>query len=405
MKRSIKSIFNNLSIYLISVLIVAFVAMILTFEQRLSFQKVDNLNEQKRLLSELMKLPEDEVDLALIALNAKSTQLTLNIQKLQSMQNYNFTDNFIFHNTQEYETDLANLMALVLNFNKAANEHYLTQENDEKLLFEYEQNLHKAYEETTAFIDKLVFKNITYDQKKFDVAELSMIVTFILALIATFWYKNRLLHIYKDLEYLFQIEKSKMDYTIFSIEADAIALRMNRKSLTTDNPSMIDPITGINNHKGMLSSYSQKKDLKTSNFTSVAVLEIDNFSKTKRSFSQELTQAILKKVAYTISLHEQPIDVIARSDYNQFTLIFSRTSKEQCYKDTDLVRQSIAELKFNLPNQESSAITVSGGFIIKPHNTTLEEAMKQAKEILAYAQKTTTNKVLQMRDIAEKDLS
>lgn len=259
MKRSIKSIFNNLSIYLMSVLFVAFVAMILTFEQRLSFEKVENLNHQKRLLSELMRLPENEIDLALIALNAKSTQLTLNVQKLQSMQNYNFTDNIIFSNSQEYENDLLKLMELVTQFNKAAQVHYLSQENDDQLLLEYQQNLQKAYSEVVKEIDSIIFKNIAYDQQKFNVAELSMIVAFILGLIATFWYKNRLTHIYKDLEYLFQIEKSKMDYTIFSIEADAIALRMNRKTLTTDNPSMIDPITGINNHKGMLSSYSQKK--------------------------------------------------------------------------------------------------------------------------------------------------
>jgi len=77
---------------------------------------------------------------------------------------------------------------------------------------------------------------------------------------------------------------------MYSLEADAIYMRMNRKAVVTDNPTMIDPVTGINNHKGMLSSYSNKKNLKDSNFTSVTILEIDNFSKTKRTFSQELTQ-------------------------------------------------------------------------------------------------------------------
>ena len=30
---------------------------------------------------------------------------------------------------------------------------------------------------------------------------------------------------------------------------------------------MIDPVTGINNNKGMINSYSNKKNLKDSNFT------------------------------------------------------------------------------------------------------------------------------------------
>jgi diguanylate cyclase (GGDEF)-like protein len=209
--------------------------------------------------------------------------------------------------------------------------------------------------------------------------------------------------IYKDIEYLYQIDKNKNAYAIFSIEADGIALRMNRKTVNSDNPNMLDPITGINNHKGMINAYSQKKNLRNSNFTAVTVFEIDNFSKSKRAFSQELTQAILKKVAYTISLHEQPVDVIARTDYNQFTLIFSRISKEQAFKDVDLIRESIAELKFPGLEQGGTIITLSGGFIIKPNNTNLDEAMKQAKEILAYAKKTGTNRVLRTRDIAEKE--
>lgn len=181
-------------------------------------------------------------------------------------------------------------------------------------------------------------------------------------------------------------------------------MRMNRKNVTTDNPTMIDPVTDINNHKGMVNSYSNKKNLKDSNFTAVTILEIDNFSKTKRAFSQEMTQSILKKLAYTISLHEQAVDVIARTDYNQFTLILSRASKEQAFKDTELIRQSIEELKFNEPNKGPVVITVSGGFVIKPNNSNLEEAMRQAKEILHYAKSMGTNRILQTRDLAEKEI-
>ncbi len=125
--------------------------------------------------------------------------------------------------------------------------------------------------------------------------------------------------------------------------------------------------------------YSQKKNLKDGNFTSVTVLEIDNFSKANRQYPQELTQAILKKVAFTLSLFEQATDVVARTDYNQFTLIISRPTKEQCFKELELIRQSISEIKFKLPNGEYVNITVSGGFIIKPTNKMLNDAIKQAK--------------------------
>ena len=374
-------------------------------EQSLSFKKVDNLNEQKDTIASLTKLQRDDVELALIQFNGKSTHLHQQIDKLRSFHKYNFSDKYLFFNSQEYLQDLATLSSLTTAFNEAAHKYYVkTDIKDPEIEKTTKENLEQAFYNINSHINSMLFKNTAYDQEKFQIAEIVIALYFLLVLIATFWYRRRLYSIYQDIEFLYQVEKNKSTHQFFSLEADAIGLRMNRKSIHKDNPSMIDPVTEINNHKGMLSAYAQKKGLKDSNFTSVTLLEIDNFSKTKRTFSQELTQAILKKVAYTISLHEQAIDVIARTDYNQFTLIFSRPSKEQLYKDMDLIRQSISELRFNIPDKENSQITVSGGFIIKPNNTHLDEAIRQAKEILQYAKSTGTNKILQTRDMAEREL-
>jgi len=405
MKHSIKNIFKNLNIYLFFVLFVAFIAMVMTFEQRLSFNKVDNLNNQKDIILTLTKLQRDDVELALIQFNGKSIYLLQEITKMKNQYKYNFTDRFIFGNSKEYLDDLEKLRKLTTAFNNAAHEYYVkTEVKNIEIEKETKKNLDLAFLKINKHINNMLFKNTAYDQKKFQIAEVAMVVYFVLVLLATLWYRKKLYSIYKDIEFLYQIEKNKKTHTIFSLEADAIALRMNRKTQNTDNPSMLDPVTGINNHKGMINAYSQKKGLKDSNFTSVSVLEIDNFSKSKRAYSQGITQAILKKVAYTISLHEQPVDVIARTDYNQFTLILSRTSKEQAFKDVELIRQSISELRFNIPDKGSSSITISGGFIIKPNNTSLDEATKQAKEILIYAKSTGTNRILQTRDLAEREM-
>jgi len=405
MKHSVKKIFKNLNTYFIFVLFVAFLVMVLTFEQGLSFEKVNNLNNQKNTISRLTTLERNDVELALIQFNGKSIYLHQEITKLHNNYKYNFSDKYLFFNSTEYLNDLDKLSELTTAFNTAAHEYYVTTETKNKEIEkETKKNLDRAFANINNHINNMLFKNTAYDEKKFLIAKVAMATYFILVLLATFWYRNRIYYIYKDIEYLYQIEKNKKMHTIFSLEADAIALRMNRKTINTDNPSMLDPVTGINNHKGMINAYSQKKGLKDSNFTSVTILEIDNFSKSKRAFSQELTQAILKKVAYTLSLHEQPVDVIARTDYNQFTLIFSRQSKEQSFKDVDLIRQSISELRFNVPDKGSSSITVSGGFIIKPNNTHLDEAIKQTKEILIYAKNIGTNKILQTRDIAEREI-
>ena len=403
MKHSIKKIFMNLNTYLFFVLMISFLAMMLTLEQQLSFEKVNNLNKQKRIISSLTTLKKDDIELALIQFNGKSTQLLQEIDKLKNMYKYDYSDRYFFGNSEEYLSHLEQLKNYTEAFNQAAHEYYVNTKDKESREIA-NANLQNAFSNITQHINNMLIKNIQYNQAKFNLIKIATIVIFIILLFATLWYRKKLYSIYQDIEFLYQIDKNKVNHEIYSIEADAISMRMNRKNVTTDNPTMTDPVTGINNHKGMINAYSNKKNLKDSNFTAVTILEIDNFSKTKRAFSQEMTQNILKKLAYTISLHEQPVDVIARTDYNQFTLIFSRASKEQAFKDMELVRQSIEELKFNVPEKGAVTITVSGGFIIKPNNTNLDEAMRQAKEILVYAKSIGINKILQTRDLAEKHI-
>ena len=405
MKHSIKNIFKSINTYLFYILFISFITMMMTLEHQLSFEKVNNLNNQKEIIATLTKIQRDDVELALIQFNGKSTQLHQEISKLYNLNKYNYTSKYIFGNDDEYVDDLQKLSRLTTSFNDTAHEYYIERKvRNEELEKNRKLNLDNAFNAINTHINSILLKNITYSEQKFAIIEKIIILNFVLVLLATLWYRKKLYNIYKDIDFLYQIDKNKKEYDIYSLEADAIALRMNRKTVSTDNPTMLDPVTEINNYKGMLNSYSHKKGLKDSNFTSVTVFEIDNFSKSKRAFSQEITQAVLKKVAFTISLHEQPVDVIARTDYNQFTLILSRASKEQSFKEIELIRQSISELKFNIPDKGMVNVTVSGGFIIKPNNTNLEEAMKQAKEILQYAKTTGVNRTLQTRDMAEKEM-
>ncbi len=403
MKHSIKKIFQNLNTYLLFVLVAATLGLLTIFEHTLSFDKVDNLVNQKKIISSLTKLDKSDLELALILFNGKSTRLHQEIDKLRTMYKYAYMDKFLVHNEKEYLSDLDKLSELTDKFNKAAQEYYVDTKN--KILeAKAKKNLDIAFAQINKQINTILLKNIQYNEEKFKYIKYTTIVIFVLILLATIYYRRALNAIYRDIEFLQQIDKQRKNYTIYSQEIDAIALRVNRKQVTNDNPDMLDSVTEINNYKGMINDYSNKKRTQDSNFTAVTVLEIDNFSKSNRAFPQDVTQAILKKVAYTISLHQQPLDIIARTDYNQFTIILSRASKEQAYKDIELIRESIAELKFNIPNKGATQITVSGGFIIKPNNTSLEEAMKQAKEILRYAQSLGTNKIMQTRDLAQKDM-
>jgi len=371
------------------------------FEQQLSFDKINNLSHQKQILSKMASLETDDLELALIQINGSLAELKSNTNELKDIYKYSISEKYILNNKEEYFAQLNKLNSLIDSFIKNLYIYYKNLENTLKTQ-ENTNNLKTSLALLNHHIDSIILKNVSYNEEKFDIFKYFSGFSFIVIFIATLWYRKRLYFIYTDIIYLASGQNNKESYNIYTQEMDAISLRMRRKTVTTDNPILLDQVTGINNYKGLVQNYADKKDMKDSYFTAITILEIDNFSKSKRTYSQELTQAILKKIAFTLSLHEKATDVIARTDYNQFTLIFSRPSKEQAFKDADIVKQSISELNFNTP--DNTTITTTGGFIIKPNNTNLEEAMKQAKETLTAAKKIGNNKVLQTMNTSAHNL-
>ncbi|MBE0514172.1 diguanylate cyclase [Sulfurimonas sp.] len=399
MKHSIKKIFNNLSLFLLLATVFAAFGVLAAVEHSNSYEKIDNLNNQKRIISSLLSLPKGDLDLALIQFNGKSTQLLHDIDKLRNQYEFSFVERFVLSNSKEYLSDLDELSSLTREFNKRASDFYTKKNNGDK---EKEEALQKSFASLYDQINHIVFRAISYNQKKFNIHKNITFMAFALIFFMAFWYRKRLAAIYKDIEYLYDVDKK--GYEIFSQEAGAISVRIRRKPDISENPAMVDPVTGINNLKGLMSAYAEKKNIKEKNYTSVTVFEIDNFSKTNRVYSQELTQNILKKVAFTASLHKQSADVIARTDYNQFTVVLSRESKELSYKDADIIRQSVSELKLTSPELGPIKIKLSGGFVIKPNHVSLEEAIKQAKKVLDYAKETGGDKISQIKDLAHSEL-
>ncbi|MCK9453630.1 MAG: diguanylate cyclase [Sulfurimonas sp.] len=399
MKHSIKKIFQNLSFFLLLAVVFAAIGVLVTVEHSNSYAKIESLNNQKRIISSLTSMPKENLDLSLIQFNGKSAQLLNDIDKLRNQYDYSLVEKYVLLNSQEYLADLDKLSLLTKEFNKKAIELYTNKSSNIK---EKEEELKKSFDSLFEQINSMIFKNISYNQAKFDIHKNVTYLAFVLIFLVALWYRRRLNAIYKDIEYLYNVDTK--GYEPFSQEAGAISMRIRRKPDVSENPKMIDPVTGINNIKGMISSYAEKKNLKEKNFTSVTVIEIDNFSKTNRVYSQELTQTILKKVAFTISLHKQAADVVARTDYNQFTIILSRENKEQSFRDVDIIRQSISELKLASPELGAIKIKLSGGFVIKPNHVLLEESIKQAQKILDYAKESGGDRICQVKDLAHSEL-
>ncbi len=396
MKSSIKSIFNNIILFLSLLTIVSIVAILFTIDQNNSFEKVDILNEEKNILKELLQIDQKDKEIALIQYNGKSTELNYQMQKLHQLYRYDLLGQYILHTSKEYLSQLNKLTQLINTYNTELLSYLESNKQDKDIAFKRLQN---SFTVINDHISNIIFQNINYNKAKQKFIYQLALAIFVFIFITSIIFYKKLSNIYKDIQFLQLPGANIQNYQPKTTEADAIYLRMKRKTTKNLDASHLDPVTGINNNKGLASSYADKKSLKENNFTALALLEVDTFSKTKRTFPQEFTQIVLKKIATIISMYEQATDVIGRTDYNQFTVILSRSSKERAFKEIDQMRQSIAELNLVTATKVPVKITISGGFYIKPNNVSLSNALLETKSILDFAKQNGGNNISQKKDI------
>lgn len=400
MKQSIKAIFSSIFFSIISLAVVALVLIIISLDYNNSYEKIQNIYQQKAIAIEILNYPKEaNIDDTLTQLAAKSIHLQNQTTTLLNIYDFSIIEHFIA-DKNDYLKDVDALNRLIAKFTQSAN-NYFTNSKTNNLEEKKKSELWISFYELSSHQDSMIKKTININKQKLFALRVVAFTLFILLFTVAFLHKNRLKSVYEDLVYLLDVSRS--DYIIFSQEADAISLRMKKKPQVGENPTMIDGITGLKNLKGLMNSYGQKKGLKDENFTSVAIYEIDNFQNLKAKYPQDFIESILKKISSIMSLHEKVTDVVAFAE-NQFILVLSRPTKDECYKESDNIRQSIAELKFSSAQTGAMHIYLSGGFVIKPNNISLAESMKQAKKILNFTQSIGGNRVSQIKDLAHSEL-
>jgi len=174
MKQSIRSIFKNLSLLLIFMSLLSVFTTLLILEYNVSFDKITNLKNQKHIISTLTKLEKDDIELALIQFNGKSTQLLNEINKLRKSYKYDFTGNYLFNTKTEYMADLDRLSTLTKNFNETAKLYYTDELEKNKKDEEFrKKQLDNAFININAHIDNIMLKDIKYKETKFHLKYLS----------------------------------------------------------------------------------------------------------------------------------------------------------------------------------------------------------------------------------------
>ena len=400
MRWCIKKIFNNLSTTQLSLtIILGFLATII-FTLNSSVTKTDLLLEQKALIKEAYNLGREDIQLSNIQLRGIVENLRYDITKMKDAFDFDILGNYVFGHSVEYLNDLEQLSIKQLLYIEAAEAYYYQSlEELEARLDDYDF----AQAEYEAKLYDLQEKHLMYESEKFNVIQYIIYFAFAISLTTMLWFSRRLSFVYQDLKTLYSVDLESKDRIYLTEEAEMITKRMSRKPTATENPAFIDPVTEINNYKGLLHGFANRKGTGGATIA-VCVFALDNFRDIEKKYKKDFANQILKKIAFMLSLNEQHTDVLGRIDYDQFVFVVNRATQAIALNDCEQIRKSIEEAKFKTHNGIPIKVTASGGFVVKAPNKPLDQTIAHAKEVLAIAISQGGNKIAQLRDGADKKL-
>ena len=400
MRWSIKKIFDNLSKTLLVLSILLGLLSTITFTLNSSVAKSDLLLEQKALVREAYNLGREDIQLSNIQLKGIINNLKYDITQMRDAYTFDILGNYVYGHTKQYMNDLEQLSIKQLLYIEAARTYY---EQSLANLAARQDDYDFAQAEYDAKLSDLQEKHLIYEAQKFNGLQYIVYLSFLISILSTLWFTRRLSSIYNDIRTLYSVDLENKGRMYQTEEAEMITKRMSRKSSATENPAFIDPVTEVNNYKGLLHGFANRKGVSGATIA-VCVFSLDHFKDIEKKYQKDLANQILKKIAFMLSLYEQHTDVLGRIDYDQFVFVLNRNTKDIALNDCEQIRKNIEEAKFKAPKGESIKVTVSGGFVVKAPNKPLDQTIAHAKEILHAAIVQGGNKIAQLRDRAEKGL-
>jgi diguanylate cyclase (GGDEF)-like protein len=253
----------------------------------------------------------------------------------------------------------------------------------------------------TAFlgdIDRMIDYQIHIINESIATAKMTVILVFFAGLGVFLLYRYRLNQIYRDIDKACSIDADGSKKVVLTQEVDFILKRLSRNfSQSTLNPNLLNTLSGLNNEKGLLRSFNAKKAGKSGRNIFLALFEIDHYTSLSNTLSEEDMGDVFKKIAGILSMYEQPMDVIAHIENDRFIFLMSRNSKELALQDAEQIIHTVGESSFNTA-QASIKITLSGGFMLKPPAKSIDDAIKEAIDLIEKAKETGGNRVAQRRE-------
>ncbi|MBU1643099.1 diguanylate cyclase [bacterium] len=397
MQISIFKIFKYTKSLILLMLLLTILLSATILSEYSSFYKLENLQKQKDLATEIFTLGRSSIELTNIQFQGDSTLLKHEPDELSDLYDYDYISRLL--QTGNYQNNILKLTDAINSFCDAAGKWYTQQQLEDEALQLRKEHFTQTYTLLMEQINTIISDNAKNEQKRFYLQEFTVLALLVLIVLSYFWINSRLALIKNDIQNLYENDNEETTDFI-SVEADIIARRICRtaKTPTASNPAFLDALTGINNYKGFIREFGDKKSYKLNNYTGVCIFSIDKLHDMELQYSQAFIETILKKVGFMLTLYRQHNDVIGRLDHNQFAIIVSRQDKSSAINDCELIRKSVQESPFTTSDGQSLIVTLSGGFVQKMSSQTLDEMITKANKVMLVSIQHGGNRIAQLRD-------
>jgi GGDEF domain-containing protein len=358
-------------------------------------QRLGALKTQHTLIDTITSQDFTDPQMAIITLNGNLAQLSLAVQL---SDNDTLLDSFI-PTTHEQQILSDALKSSSSAFKDAALFWSESTSHGQKTMYDQMIGKRNTY---LANISAMIDYEIQMIDTSIELAKKTVIVLIVLGMLIFLLYSYRLNQIYRDINRACSVDTDGTKPEVKTQEMDFIVKRLARKSpIVNTAQSLLNPQSGLNNEKGMLTLFNAKKGTKSSNSLFVALFEIDQHINAYNTLSKEDMGAMYKKIGDIITMYEQPLDVIAHLDSNQFVFVMSRNSKDIALSDAEKIVHSVHDSAFNTAKGPIK-VTLSGGFLLKTPAASLESAIADARKIADKAKENGGNRVAQLREKADQ---
>ena len=396
MQISIYKTFGSIKSLNTLILLLAILLTMTVVSEYASFNKLQNLQNEKSLATTVYTLGRADLDLSNIQYRGKNAMLRHESSALSGFYEYDYISKF--SQVGNYQNELSKLQQVISDFNVAAGNWYTQESVAQEELLSRKEQFTSSYNLLIAQINAITAQNAIYEEKRFRIQLGLIAALLLLVLYSTFWGARRLSQIQGDVKSLTQEQDEMTDYV--TSEAESISKHMGRgtKTTTVQNPAYLDDVSGINSFKGFVHEFGEKKSQKLGNYSAICVFAIDKLTELEMGYSQEFSEGIIKKVSFMLSLYRQHNDVIGRLDHNQFAILLSRQDKTSAINDCELIRKSVEETPFKSSDGSSVNVTLSGGFVQKSSTQNLAEVTTKANKVLSMSIQHGGNRIAQLRD-------